>query len=156
MKRGNSGLSSANASVWLDDSDEDARGERLALTDDLRERLQKAELLTEEYRKQFEIMQMRLDEALKAQTELEERVHEEEETADSLVNENKEVLRQRRELESLHEAERAATMKERDELLAREEEQRQIIQRLKDALDRKEIKLSESIELDSGGFMIFN
>jgi len=106
--------------------------------EDLKERLQRAEEASEGYRKQLEVMQSRMDDALKEQGTLEERLHEEEERMEGVENDKQEAVRQQRELERIYEAERAASMKEKENMQTREEELLTIIQRLKDSLAQKD------------------
>lgn len=84
------------------------------------------------------MLQSRLNDALKEQGRLEERLHEEEERVEGLENDKRESLRQKRELEAIYEAERAAVIKDKDATHAREEELQAIIQRLKESLAQKE------------------
>ena len=133
-RKANTNSASNKSSAWLDDSDDDVKQERLALVDDLKERLTRAELASEEYQKQAEVLQRKLDEALEEQSKLEHRLHEEEESVEKLVMENKEALRQRRELENQYKSERNAMMSSKEEFHAREEELLAVINRLKTSL----------------------
>ena len=125
------------SSAWLDDSEDDAKQERLNLVDDLKERLVKTELSSENYRKQVEVLQMKLDEALEDQSKLEYRVHEEQESVGKLIAQNKEALRQCHELENRSESEKAAAVRYKEDFQAREEELLTIIHRLKSTLAEK-------------------
>jgi hypothetical protein len=118
--------------------EEDGRIETAALVEELKEQLQKTELASEQYQKQVDVLQSRLDDALKEQGKLEDKLHEEEERIEGLENEKREHIRQRRELETIYEAERAAAMKEREASLHREEELQGIIHRLKESLSQRE------------------
>ncbi|THW44260.1 hypothetical protein D6C76_08987 [Aureobasidium pullulans] len=118
----------------------DAKAETAAVIDDLRERLQKAELAAEEAQKQNAVTQARLDDANKEHNNIEESVHEQQERLEELENEKKESIRQRREFEAIYEAERAQSMKEKEELQVREEELRETIQRLKETMAQKELR----------------
>jgi DNA repair exonuclease SbcCD ATPase subunit len=117
--------------------DADARAETVALIDDLKERLHKADTTSEQYRKQAEVLQSRLDEALKEQAKFEERTHENEEQIESLRNEKREAARQMREMEAIYEAERSSMLKEKEEMTNREEEMQTIINRLKETLNQR-------------------
>ncbi|RYO77833.1 hypothetical protein DL766_000069 [Monosporascus sp. MC13-8B] len=119
------------------DVDSDARAEAVALIDDLKERLAKADTAAEQYRKQTEVLQSRLDETLKEQAKLEERVHESEEQIEALQNEKREAARQMREMETIYEAERSSMLKEKEEMSNREEEMQAVINRLKDTLNQR-------------------
>ena len=135
MKRPNaSSTPSSNAPSVAADSgaEEDSRAETAALISDLEERLQRTEDASSEYLKQIEVLKSKLDEAVKEQSKLEERVHEEEERLEGLANEKREVVREKRELENIYEAERVATMKEKEDSQAREEELLGIINRLRE------------------------
>ncbi|KAI3316713.1 hypothetical protein HD806DRAFT_516854 [Xylariaceae sp. AK1471] len=117
--------------------DAEARAETIALIDDLKERLHKADATSEQYRKQAEVLQSRLDEALKEQAKFEERAHESEEQIESLRNEKREAARQMREMEAIYEAERSSMLKEKEEMTNREEEMQTIINRLKETLNQR-------------------
>lgn len=137
---GNGTGSASNGVNAADIEREEAlRAETVALLDDLKERLSKAESASESYKRQTEVLQDKLDEALKEQAKLEEKVHEHEEQIESLTNEKREVSRQMREMESIYEAERSAMMKEKDEMANREEEMQTVIQRLKDSLAQRNL-----------------
>ncbi|KAK3378122.1 hypothetical protein B0H63DRAFT_237206 [Podospora didyma] len=135
------------------------RAEAVALLDDLKERLAKAETASETYKRQTEVLQSKLDEALKEQADLEEKVHESEEQIESLTNEKREGARQMREMESIYEAERSAMMREKDEMANREEEMQAVIQRLKDSLAQRNDEerytrqsVNNSPSIDNGSF----
>src|SRR5438105_1887418 len=85
---GNSTAAGANGPSQADvERDEALRAETVALIDDLKDRLAKAEGASESYRRQTEVLQDKLDEAIKEQAKLEEKVHENEEQIESLTNE---------------------------------------------------------------------
>ncbi|KAL2178158.1 uncharacterized protein P884DRAFT_133497 [Thermothelomyces heterothallicus CBS 202.75] len=140
--------------------EEALRAETVAIIDDLKERLAQAESGFEAYKRQAEVLQSKLDDALKEQAKLEERVHESEEQIEALTNEKRDALRQIREMETIYEGERSAMMKEKEEMANREEEMQAIIQRLKDSLaqrnhdedrpTRQSVNTSPSI--DNGSF----
>ncbi|ORY65407.1 uncharacterized protein BCR38DRAFT_484832 [Pseudomassariella vexata] len=118
-------------------ADETARAETVALIDDLKARLEKADSASEQYRKQAEVLQSRFDDALKEQAKLEERVHEGEEQIETLRNEKREAARQIREMETIYEAERSSMLKEKEEMSNREEEMQAVINRLKETLNQR-------------------
>jgi hypothetical protein len=93
--------------------------------------------MSEQFQKQVQVLQSRLDEALQEQGKLEDRLHESEERLESLENEKRDALRQKREMEAIYEAERSSMTKEREEMSNREEEMQTIIQRLKDSLTQR-------------------
>ncbi|KAI1136142.1 hypothetical protein F5Y05DRAFT_391654 [Hypoxylon sp. FL0543] len=128
---------SSSLSISTKIGDADARAETVALIEDLKERLQKADIASEQHRKQAEVLQTRLDDALKEQAKLEERVHESEEQIEVLRNEKREAARQMREMEAIYEAERSSMMKEKEEMANREEEMQAVINRLKETLNQR-------------------
>ncbi|KAF1809411.1 hypothetical protein P152DRAFT_163726 [Eremomyces bilateralis CBS 781.70] len=136
-KPGSGAGSSKGDGAPADNAEEDSK---LALIEDLKERLQHGESVTEELQKQVEVLQARLDESIRDQSKLEERAHEEEERNEGLENDRKELVRQRRELDSIYEAERASMMKEKEEAQSKEDEMHETIQRLKDALSQRDLK----------------
>ncbi|KAF2477829.1 uncharacterized protein BDR25DRAFT_338564 [Lindgomyces ingoldianus] len=133
-------------SSQVDDGGDDAREEAAAYLQDLKERLQKAESEAEERQKQVDVLNSRLDDALKEQAQLEERAHEEEEKVEVLENEKRELTRQQREFEGIYEAERAQTMKDKEEAQAKEEEMQETIQRLKETMAMKNVQNSDGEE----------
>ncbi|KAF4634807.1 hypothetical protein G7Y89_g3294 [Cudoniella acicularis] len=137
MQRPGAGASNLSQSSAASEADDDARAETVALLDDLKERLHTAENASEQFQKQAQVLQSRLDEAVKEQGKLEDRLHENEERLESLENEKRDALRQRREMETIYEAERSSMTKEREEMANREEEMQTIIQRLKDSLSQR-------------------
>ncbi|KAK8920983.1 putative M protein, serotype 2.1 precursor [Metarhizium anisopliae] len=126
---------SARAAVRRDSAD--ARAEAASALEDLQQRLEKEEKLSEQYKKQSEVLQSKLDEALRDAVKSEEKLHEYEEQHEVIVNEMKEAKREKREMETIYEAERSAILKEKEELANREEEMQTVIQRLKDSLAQR-------------------
>jgi chromosome segregation ATPase len=120
------------------DAEEEARAGTIALLDELKESLRTTEIQAEQYQKQVEVLQLRLDESLQEQGTLEDRVHESDERLEALENEKRDALRQKREMEAIYEGERSAMTKEREEFSNREEEMQTVIQRLKDSLNSRD------------------
>ncbi|KAL9071057.1 MAG: hypothetical protein Q9157_005590 [Trypethelium eluteriae] len=139
-KPGGASNLSNSTSALEDEEEQDARAEMLALVEDLKERLKKTEEASEQYRRQVEVMQARLDESHTEQGKFEEKSHEDEERLEGLMNEKRDLTKQKRELENIYEAERASWMKEKDEAAAREEELQQSLQRVRENLAVKEVK----------------
>lgn len=115
----------------------DAKAELIAAMDELRDQLRKTETVAEQSQKQAQVLQVRLDESLQERNKLEERLHESEERLESLENEKRDALRQKREMESIYEAERSSFTKDREEMHNREEEMQAVIQRLKESLNQR-------------------
>ncbi|KAK8084846.1 hypothetical protein PG997_006117 [Apiospora hydei] len=130
---------SSSLSISSNEVDEAARAETVALIDDLKVRLEKADATSEQFRKQAEVLQSRLDETLKEQAKFEERVHESEEQIEALRNEKRESARQMREMETIYEAERSSMLKEKEEMSNREEEMQSVINRLKDTINQRNV-----------------
>ncbi|KAK2003215.1 hypothetical protein LX36DRAFT_651374 [Colletotrichum falcatum] len=134
--RRNSVMGNSNNSGSTE-AEEAARAETVALLDDLKERLSKAEVSSDQYRKQVEVLQTRLDDAIKESSKLEEKVHEAEEQIETLRKEKRDAAKKMREMEAIYEAERSSMTKEKEEMSNREEEMQTIIQRLKDTLSQR-------------------
>lgn len=128
---------SSSLSISASEADEAARAETVALIEDLKARLDKSDTASEQFRKQTEVLQSRLDDAIKEQAKLEERVHESEEQIETLRNEKRESARQMREMETIYEAERSSMLKEKEEMSNREEEMQVVINRLKDTINQR-------------------
>jgi len=144
MQRPAAGASNLSTSSAASGADDDARAEAVALLDELKERLRKTETISEQFQKQAQVLQARLDESLADQGKLEDRLHESEERLETLQNEKRDALRQRREMETIYEAERSSMTKEREEMANREEEMSTIIQRLKNSLTEKSVNEEEN------------
>ncbi|EER39249.1 conserved hypothetical protein [Histoplasma capsulatum var. duboisii H88] len=123
-------------------SDDDARAQNAALIDELKEQVQKAETVSDQYRKQLGVLQLRLDEAVSEQGRLEEQAHEKDSALGALQAEVKELTRQIRDLEQAHETERIAMAKEKEQQAKREEDLESTIQRLKETIAQKEFRIN--------------
>ncbi|RMJ22132.1 hypothetical protein PHISP_06995 [Aspergillus sp. HF37] len=123
-------------------SDEEARAQNAALIEELREQLQKAETASEQYRKQLGVLQMRLDEAVSERGKLEDQAHEKDSKVETLNSEIRDHVRQMRDLEQTHEMERNAMLQEKEQQASHEEEMQATIQRLKDSLSQKDMKIN--------------
>ena len=142
-KPGRSNLSMSSVpKVNNDPSEEEARAQNAALIEDLKEQLQKAESASEQYRKQLGVFQMRLDEAVSEQGKLEDHSHERDSKIEMLNGEIREHVRQIRDLEQTHEMERNAMLQEKEQQSSREEEMQATIQRLKDSMAQKDMRIN--------------
>ena len=134
-----SSMSLGGTSALSDMSNEDdERAENAQLVADLKEQLQKAEVASEQFQKQLEVLQMRLDEVLTDQSRLEERDHQRDQELQALQLEAKEFARQKRELEQSHEAEKAILLKEREQQSNKEDELQAVIRRLNDTIRQRD------------------
>ncbi|OJD19689.1 hypothetical protein ACJ73_08624 [Blastomyces percursus] len=123
-------------------SDDDTRAQNAALIDELKEQVQKAETVSDQYRKQLGVLQLRLDEAVSEQGRLEEQAHEKDSALSALQGEVRELTRQIRDLEQAHETERVAMANEKEQQAKREEDLESTIQRLKETLAQKEFRIN--------------
>ena len=123
-------------------ADEDARAENAALIGELKEQLQKAEMASEQYFKQLGVLQMRLDEAISEQVKLEDQSHEKDTKIEALNTEIREHARQMRECGQVYEMERNAMFQDKELQASREEELQIMVQRLKESLAQKEIRMN--------------
>lgn len=128
----------------LSAAESDARAEAAAAVEDLQKRLENEEKSSLQYKRHVEVLQSKLDEAVKESAKLEEKAHEYEEQIETLSNEKREMTRQMREMESIYEAERSSILKEKEEMASREEEMQAMIQRLKDSLAQRNNMAEES------------
>jgi hypothetical protein len=65
----------STSALSQDGAEDDARAEHAQLVAELKEQLQRAEFASEQYQKQLEVLQLRLDEVLVDQSRLEEQGH---------------------------------------------------------------------------------
>lgn len=121
----------------LTHAESEARAETASAVEDLQQRLEREEKLSEQYKKQNDVLQSKLEDAIKESSKLEEKVHEHDELIETLRNEKREATRQIREMESIYESEKSSILKEKEEMSNREEEMQAVIQRLKDSLAQR-------------------
>jgi chromosome segregation ATPase len=129
-----------------EDEYEDERAENAVLIADLKSQLQKAEAASDEYMKQLGVLQARLDDALNEQGKLEDQAHEKDAKIETLQNQVKESARRMKELEQTYDADRAALLREKEQQAAQEEELHFTIQRLKETLAQRDLRLNADSE----------
>ncbi|KIV90501.1 hypothetical protein PV10_07800 [Exophiala mesophila] len=122
--------------------DEETKSANAQLISGLKEQVDRAEQASEQYRKQLEIMQRRLDEAAAEQTTGEERDYKRQTEIDRLRAEIRDSARERRELESTHEHERKLFEQERERQSSRELELQDKVHRLTETLRTKGLERS--------------
>lgn len=127
-----------SSGLGMSSAEEEARAESIAVLEDLREKLRKSESRADQFQKETEVLQSRLEDSLAEQAKLEDRLHEDTERIEALENAKGSYERQMREMERIYEGERAAMNKEKEEMSNREEEMQSIIQRLKESLSQKQ------------------
>ncbi|KAL8828980.1 MAG: hypothetical protein Q9191_002284 [Dirinaria sp. TL-2023a] len=142
----NTSFLNMNANVSDEPGDDDARAEHNALMEELRSRVEKAETASEEYQRQLKMLQMKLDESLQEQGKLEEQMHESEAQINDLEDQKVHSMRQKREMEDLFDSEQSAMVRDKAEQTAKAEEQQAVIQRLKDVLAQREVKMTANEE----------
>jgi len=126
--------------------DDEGKEQTAAAVEDLQERLRTAESTVEESQKQNTVLQSRLDDAGNDQGRLEEQLDELSQGIEDRDNEQKEVTRQKRELENKYQAERSASERAQEEASTREEEQTVTIRRLKESLAHSGHRASPSVD----------
>ncbi|KAI9888337.1 MAG: hypothetical protein M1814_000567 [Vezdaea aestivalis] len=149
VKRPGASPSTLSTKTASDLEDEDARAERESLMDDLKSRLEKAELASESYEKQLQILHGQLEGALKDHSAAEELVNEQKEAQESLEAQVRDAQRREREMELIYEAEQSSMTKEKEGMVVREEELHMIIQRLKESLAQREPRNLDDIPNNS-------
>ncbi|KAI4164824.1 MAG: hypothetical protein LQ342_001457 [Letrouitia transgressa] len=146
VKKPSSNTNSLNTlSNVLDDADEEeARAEHASLMEELRTRVQKAEEASEEYRRQLNLLQTRLDESLQEHEKLEDQLLKGHQRAEELESEIKQTARQKREMEQLFDSERDAMEKDKAKQQVREEELLSANRRMKESLAQRETRSIEA------------
>jgi len=127
--------------------DDDSKHASAQLIADLKEQLERAEQTSEQYRKQFEILQQRLDESTDLQTAAEERDFAARTRIDQLVVETKDTARQNREMEMSLESERNLLVQEKERSFIREAELQSTVNRLTEALKTKNLERASTARI---------
>ena len=139
-------LSISNIHNPDDTRDEDVRAENATLIDNLKKSLRNAELVSEDYQREIQALQKQLEEVLKEQSKLEERLHESTGKIENLESEKKEFSRQFREMGSLYESERMSMLRDREEQTSKATELKSTIQRLKETIAGREMRVNADAE----------
>ena len=126
------------------EDEEESRAQNVELIAQLKDQVRRAEDASEQYRKQVEVLQARLDEITEEQTTAEEREYSRRSEVDGLQAEAKESARQRRELEQSHENEMTQLLNDRQAQAGRESELQSVIQRLNESLRSRDARRSSS------------
>lgn len=148
-KPGRSNLSTSSVpkmSANDSSSDEEARAQMASLIDDLKEQLHKAETASQQYQKQLDVLQIRLDEAVAEQAKLEEQIHDKDSKIEALNEQIREHPRIIREMQQAHDQELNALLKEKEQHVIREEELQFTIQRLKESLAQREARAASDAD----------
>ena len=139
-------LSNSNIPNPDDTRDEDVRAENAALIDNLKKSLRNAELVSEDYQREMQALEKQLEEVSKEQSKLEERLHESTQRIENLESEKKDFSRQFREMGSLYESERMSLLRDREEQISKETELKSIIQRLRETIAGREMRVNADAE----------
>jgi hypothetical protein len=137
--RGNSGSSGPIKSLDNNYGD-DLKAEHAQLVEDLRQQVQRAEVASEQYQKELDILQIRLHEAVGEQNRLETQIAQRDNEAEAVHSETKDIMRQKKEQEQAHQAEKVMMLKERQDQANREQELQGIIKRLNETIRQREIR----------------
>lgn len=142
-----SNLSSSNILNGDDNgTEEDARIENAVLIDNLKKGLRNAEQVSEEYQRELSLVHKKLDDLMRDEAKMEERLHESSQKIEELEAQKKDAARQVRDVSNGFESERMAMLRDRDEHLAREKEHKATIQRLKETLAGREMRVNADAE----------
>ena len=136
----NTSFLNTNPDVSDDANEEDARAENISIIEELREKTRNAETASEEYQRQLNMLQTRLDDSLCQQGKLEDQVAEVLKTMEDVENEKSREIRLRRDMESTFDAERAAFSRDKNEQKVKVEEMELVIQRLKENLAQRDLR----------------
>lgn len=138
-------MSNSFPSPDTETENEEAKSANAQLIADLKEQVHRAEQASEQYRRQLEVMQQRLDEVAAEQTSAEERDYQRQTDLDRLKAQIKDSERQYRELEVTYNEDKDTFLQERERQARREAELQAVISRLNETLrTRSADKLSAS------------
>ena len=122
---------------YKDSNEGEMSGDGAQMLDELRQQLRKSLADSETLSRQVQALQTRLEDASREQESLELQIHDKDTKIDGMTNEHRELVKQRRELQDLVEAERGSLVQERERALEQERQSRAVIQRLKESLTQK-------------------
>ncbi|KEF59633.1 uncharacterized protein A1O9_04479 [Exophiala aquamarina CBS 119918] len=123
-------MSNSFASPESEPDNEETKAANAQLIADLKEQVHRAEQASDQYRKQLEVMQKRLDDAAGEQTTSEERDYQRQTEIDRLRVEYKDSIRQYRELEIAYDADKNTFLHERERQVNKEADLEAKISRL--------------------------
>ncbi|KAL8935547.1 MAG: hypothetical protein Q9216_005372 [Gyalolechia sp. 2 TL-2023] len=153
FKKPSSSMNRVNVTSTVPDDAQaaDARAQQASLVDEFRQRVQKAETLSENYYRQLQHMESRLNDLLQEHGKLEDRLHEREEKLSKLEDQEKLAARQMRDMESEFDSERKAMLRDQLDQKAVEEELQAVNKRLKDSLAGRDLESRKTpVEPDRG------
>ncbi|KAI1608009.1 hypothetical protein EDD37DRAFT_614290 [Exophiala viscosa] len=127
-------MSNSSPAGDAETDNEEAKSANAQLIADLKEQVDRAEQASEQYRRQLEVMQQRLDEVAAEQTTAEERDYQRQTDLDRLKAQIKDSERQYRELEVTYNEDKDTFLQERGRQARREAELQSVISRLNETL----------------------
>ena len=92
------------------------------------------------------LLQKKLDDVQREQEKMEDRLHEGSQRIEDLEGQRKEVSRQMRDMQNIYESEREAMMQDRNAQSSRETELKSTVQRLKETLAGREMRVNVDAE----------
>ena len=119
---------------------DDARAEHTSLMDELRERVRRAEIASEDYQRQLSILQEQLKDSRQEYGNLEEQLHESQLQVDNMEVEKLSWKREKNQLEKDFDSERTIFMAGQAEAQKRGEDMQQRLKRLKENLTQREVR----------------
>lgn len=134
-----------NVGLEGDDEENESKSANSQLIADLKEQVERAEQASEQYRRQLEALQQRLDEATDQQTAAEERDFATRTHIDKLLAEVKDSARQKRDIELNFESERSMLIQEKDRTSQREQELQSVVTRLTETLKTKSLERASTL-----------
>jgi chromosome segregation ATPase len=138
VSRTNTGLSGANKAT--DSGIEDLKAEHAQLIEEMRQQVQRAELASEQYQSELEVLQKRLQEVIGDRDNLEDQISQSHADAQASQEEARDLQRRSNQLEQDHQAEKAMMLKEQDERATKAQELQGIVQRLNETIRQKELR----------------
>ena len=108
--------------------------------------MRNAELVSEDYQHQLTLLQKKLDDVQREQEKMEDRLHEGSQRIEDLEGQRKEASRKMRNMQNIYESEKEAMIRDRDEQALRETELKSTVQRLKETLAGREMRVNVDAE----------
>ena len=127
-------------------TEDDARIETAVLIDNMKKSLRNAETVSEDYQREMVLLQKKLNEVMRDHAKMEERLHESIQRIEELEIQKKDISRQARDMGNMFESERMAMLRDRDEAVGREAELKATVQRLRETMAGREMRVNADSE----------
>ncbi|MCJ1399248.1 hypothetical protein MMC11_002450 [Xylographa trunciseda] len=134
--------SSGTLPIEDNNTEDDARIESAVLIDNMKKSLRNAETVSEDYQRELAVLQKKLNEVMRDQAKMEERLHESTQRIEELELQKKDISRQAREMGNIFESERMAMLRDREEATGREAELKGTVQRLRETIAGREMRVN--------------